>query len=121
MAPRERLAAHRGHPVGTSFAFELNEPANLALAFARVLPGRRANGRCVAHSGANRSRPKCKRSVPAGSLPISAHAGRDKVRFQGRLSGARKLTPGNYTATVTMSVPHGTRTLTRPLTFTIVP
>ncbi len=108
-------------PVGTSFTFELNEPANLALAFARVLPGRRANGRCVVPSGANRNMPKCKRSVRAGTLPISAHAGRDMVRFEGRLSRARKLTPGNYTATVTTRVAHGTRTLTRPLTFTIVP
>jgi IPT/TIG domain len=124
-ASRWRLGSALPHissaPVGTSFVFELNEPANLGLAFAHVLPGRRVNGRCVALSAANRSRPKCKRSVPAGSLPISAHAGRDKVGFQGRLSRTRKLTPGNYAATVTTRGAHAVRTLTRSLGFTILP
>jgi hypothetical protein len=121
---RWRLGGAPAHisiaPVGTSFVFELNEPANLALAFAHVLPGRRANGQCVALSGANRSRPKCKRAVSAGSLPISGHAGRDEVSFQGRLSRASKLTPGNYTATLTTRGAHGAGPLTRSLSFTIV-
>jgi hypothetical protein len=108
-------------PVGTSFAFELNEPANLTLAFAHVLPGRRANGKCVALSRANGSRPKCNRSLPVGGLAISGHAGRNKVVFQGRLSRARKLTPGNYTATVTTPGARGVRALTRSLSFTILP
>jgi hypothetical protein len=107
-------------PVGTSFVFELNEPASLTLAFAHVLPGRRANGRCVAPSRANGSRPKCKRSVSAGDLAVSGHAGRNKVAFQGRLSRARKLTPGNYTATVTTPGTRAVKTLTRSLSFTIV-
>jgi hypothetical protein len=123
-ASRWRLGSALPHissaPVGTSFAFELNEPANLSLAFAHVLPGRRANGRCVAVSGANRGRPRCKRSVPAGSLPISGHAGRDNVGFQGRLSGASKLTPGNFTATLSARSAHGAGPLTRSLSFTIV-
>jgi hypothetical protein len=124
-ASRWRLGSALAHissaPVGTSFTFELNGPTNLALAFARVLPGRRVNGRCVALGGANRSRPKCKRSVPAGSLPISGHAGRNKVGFQGRLSPVRKLTPGNYTATVTTPGARAVKTLTRSLSFTILP
>ena len=123
-ASRWRLGSALPHissvPVGTSFAFELNEPANLSLAFARILPGRRVNGRCVAVNGANRGRPRCKRSMPAGSLPISGHAGRDTVGFEGRLSGARKLTPGNFTATLTTRGTNGPRPLTRSVSFTIV-
>jgi hypothetical protein len=115
------LAQISSAPVGTSFAFELNEPANLTLAFARVLSGRRANGRCVAPSRTNGSRPKCKRSVSVGGLAISGHAGRNKVGFQGRLSRARRLTPGNYAATVTRRAAHGARTLTHSLSFTILP
>lgn len=93
----------------------------MALAFAHVSTGRRANGRCVALSHADRTKPKCKRSVPDGSLPISGHAGRDKVGFQGRLSRTAKLAAGNYTATLTTKSADGTRTLTRPLSFTILP
>jgi IPT/TIG domain len=124
-ASRWRLGSALAHissvPVGTSFAYELNEPADLALAFARVLPGRRVNGRCVALGRANRSRPKCNRPSPAGSLAITGHAGRNKIGFQGRLSRAAKLTPGNYTATVTTPGARGVKTLTRSLSFTILP
>jgi hypothetical protein len=123
-ANRWRLGSALAHissaPVGTSFIFELNEPANLALAFAHVLSGRRVNGRCVAPSSANRTRAKCKRAVPGGSLPVAGHAGRDKVSFQGRLSRAKKLAPGDYTATVVTEGTHG-KALTRSLSFTILP
>jgi len=123
-ASRWRLGGAPAHissaPLGTSFVFDLNEPANLALAFAHVLSGRRVNGRCVAPGSANRGRPKCKRAVPSGSLPVAGHAGRDKVSFQGRLSRAKKLAPGDYTATVVTAGTHA-RAQTRSLSFTILP
>ena len=108
-------------PVGTAFAFRLNEPASVALTFMRVLPGRRAGGRCVAPSHGNGGRPKCKRNVIVGSLAVSGHAGSNTVGFQGRLSRTRKLTRGHYTASVTTRDSHGLITLTRSLSFTIVP
>ncbi len=57
----------------------------------------------------------------AGSLPVAAHSGPDKVNFQGRLSHSKKLRPGNYTATISTRDGSGLTTLARPLTFTIVP
>jgi len=124
-AGRWRLGSSLQHigstPLGTAFAFRLNEPASVALTFTRVLPGRRAGGRCVALSHRNRGRPKCKRNMIVGSLAVSGHAGSNTVRFRGRLSPTSKLTPGDYTASVTTRDSHGLKTLTRSLNFTIVP
>jgi hypothetical protein len=108
-------------PVGTTFAFTLSATANVSLTFMRALPGRRAGGSCVAPSHRNGAKPRCKRYVPAGSLAVSGHAGLDKVRFQGRLSRTRRLTPGSYTATVTARDSHGSKALARSLSFTILP
>ena len=124
-AGRWRLGGSLPHissvPVGTTFAFHLNAPANVALTFTQLVPGRRVGGRCVAATDRNRSGPKCKRAVIAGSLPVAAHSGLDKVNFQGRLSHSKKLRPGNYTATISTRDGSGLTTLARPLTFTIVP
>jgi hypothetical protein len=108
-------------PVGTTFTFSLNEVADVALTFNRVLPGRRETGSCVAPSKTNRGRPRCNRSVIVGSLALPGHAGTDTIRFQGRLSRSRQLTPGNYTVSVTSHDSHGLKTLTRSLSFTILP
>jgi hypothetical protein len=107
-------------PVGTTFAFTLSASANVSLTFMRALPGRRAGGSCVAPSHRNSTKPRCKRYVPAGSVAVPGHAGLAKVAFQGRLSRTKKLTPGNYTATVTARDSHGSKALARSLSFTIL-
>ncbi len=108
-------------PVGTTFSFTLNEPAAASLAFDQRVAGRRVGGRCVAVTGANASKPKCKRTIGAGSLPVAAHAGTNKVRFQGRLSSAKSLKPGTYTVVLTVRDAHGLQTPSQSLSFTIVP
>lgn len=122
---RWRLGSSLPHissvPLGTRFSFSLNEPASVGLTFMRVLPGRRVSGKCLASRHQNRSRPKCKRNVSAGSLAVPGHAGLNTIRFQGRLSSAKKLTPGNYTVAVTTRDSLGLRTLTRSLSFAVVP
>jgi IPT/TIG domain len=124
-AGRWRLGRSLPHisssPVGTTFAFNLNAPANLALTFTQSVTGRRMNGRCVAPSHKSQTRPRCKRTIVRGSLPLSGHAGVDKVRFQGRLSAAKMLTPGNYSVSITTRDSHGPKGLTRSLAFTILP
>ncbi len=107
-------------PVGTTFAFTLNEPANVAVTFLQLLPGRRSSGHCVTPSRGNRRKPRCQRHVVAGSLAFAGHAGSNKVRFQGRLSRSTRLSPGSYTVSVTARDSHGPGTLTRSLAFTIV-
>jgi hypothetical protein len=108
-------------PVGTTFAFGLNETANVSLSFVRVAAGRRVGGKCVAPSPRNRNRAKCRRNVTAGTLPVAGHAGLDKVRFQGHLSRAKQLSPGSYTVSIAARGAKGSRRLTRSLAFTILP
>jgi hypothetical protein len=123
-ASRWRLGSSLPHiastPVGTTFSFRLNEAGNIALSFIRTLPGRRAGKSCVAPNAKNRSHAKCKRTVGAGTLPVAAHAGLNKVGFQGRLSKTKKLSPGAYGVSITIRGSHGSRSLTKPLSFTIV-
>jgi hypothetical protein len=116
--PRVSSAGGRS-PVGTTFSFGLNEAAALSLEFGQLVPGRRVGGRCVAPRPANSSKPRCKRAVSAGSLPLSGHAGTNKVVFQGRLSRTRSLAPGTFEVVVNGRDARGVQAASRPLSFTI--
>ena len=107
-------------PVGTTFSFGLNEPANVTLTFTQSVPGRRARGRCVGPSHSNSGRPRCKRTVIAGSFAVSGHAAANKVRFQGKLSGSKTLKPGSYRVSTTARDANGFKAVSRSLSFTIV-
>jgi hypothetical protein len=39
--------------------------------------------------------------VTVGGLAFTGHPGLNKVAFQGRLSGSKRLKPGGYTLTIT--------------------
>jgi hypothetical protein len=77
---------------GTAFSFTLNENAKVSFTFTQ--------------RGHKRS---------AGSLTVAAHAGKNKLAFNGRINGHVTLKPGTYTVTIRT----GTSTPQR-LTFTIV-
>jgi hypothetical protein len=115
------ISSAGGTPVGTTFGFSLNEPATVSLIFTEYVGGRRVRSRCVAVTGGNAGKPKCKRRVSAGSLPFSAHAGSNKVRFQGRLSSAKSLKPGSYAVAVNARDSPGLQSPAQSLSFTIVP
>jgi hypothetical protein len=85
--------------VGTTLSFSLNVPASVRLAFTQHV--RR-------HRGHRRTR-----DVSRGALVLAAHAGSDRISFDGRLSHG-KLPPGRYTLTVTASNTTGS---SKPLTF----
>jgi hypothetical protein len=107
-------------PRGTTFRLSLNQPATLKLSFTRLIAGRRVGGRCVAQTSHNRHRHACNRTSAAGELLLAgAHQGINRVRFEGRLSAARKLKPGRYSMTVTAAA-GGLASAARSLTFTIV-
>ncbi len=105
-------------PVGTTFSFTLNEAASVTFTFTRPAGGRKIGKRCVAETKKNEKRKRCTRTVVAGSLTFSAHAGTNKVRFDGRISKHRKLAPGSYTLLVIASA-SGKISATRALHFTI--
>jgi hypothetical protein len=88
-------------PLGTTFSVTLNEPASVTLTFTRLQGGREVSHRCVAHTTKNQDRRACKRTVTLGVLSFAGHAGKNQVRFQGRLSPSNKLRPGSYTLEIT--------------------
>jgi streptogramin lyase len=92
-----KLTKKRKTPTGTTFSFVLNEPSSVSLTFTQKLAGRKVHGSCKAQSKSNRHKPACKRTVTAGTIVLSGHAGLNKVAFQGRISAAKKLRPGSYT------------------------
>ena len=117
---RATLARRRSLPVGTTFSLALNETAKLTLTFTRTLPGRLVKRRCVATSRRNRKRPRCTRTVVAGQLAFSAHAGLNRIAFSGSLSRRARLRPGAYTVTIVAVNAAGQSSSPRRLRFTIV-
>jgi DNA-binding beta-propeller fold protein YncE len=89
----------RAVPTGTTIRFGLDQAASVRLTFERALPGRRVGRSCRRPSRANRRRRPCTRYVRAGSLVRAAHAGLNRVRFQGRLLRRRAFAPGRYRLT----------------------
>lgn len=117
-----RVRAKRAHrkalPLGTTFSFSLNEPASVTFAFTTHAIGRKVGTRCAAQTPKNRRRSRCTRTVTAGSLIFGAHAGTNRVRFEGVVSKRSKLAPGSYTLLVTATA-SGRRSQTRTAHFTI--
>ena len=84
-------------PVGTTFSFRLNVNAKVRLTFRRLSSGR-----------------------TAGSLSFSAHAGTDRVSFDGRLRRGVELTAGRYSVTIVARNRSGRKSAPRSVKFTIV-
>lgn len=106
-------------PVGTTFSFKLDRPAQVTFTFTRSVRGRRVAKRCVAPTPKNKHKRLCKRSVVAGTLGFAAHLGTNKLRFAGLISKRKKLAPGTYKLLVTAAAT-GLRSRTASLSFTIV-
>jgi hypothetical protein len=114
-----KVSRREGPPAGTTFSFPLNEPATASFSFTRHLTGRRVRGGCIAETGKNLHGAGCERRVMAGALSFPAHAGTNKVAFEGCISRSKCLKPGPYTLTVSATNSAGVST-PRQLTFTIV-
>jgi hypothetical protein len=106
--------------VGTTISFRLSEPSRVTLSFAQPKPGRKVRGRCRSLTRANRRKPKCTIPNPRGSLSFAGHAGTNRVRFQGRVSRAKRLKAGSYTVTITATDSAGNRSRQRSLRLTII-
>ncbi len=114
-----RLAARRRTPVGTTFTLTLSTQSTLELSFRRTVAGRKVGHSCVVPDRRNRHHRSCKRLVPAGTLTFAnARAGRDRIVFEGRLTGSKRLGPGRYMLLLTATNAGG-RSVPLSLTFTI--
>jgi hypothetical protein len=111
------IASAKRPPVGTTFRFTVNQRVRMRFTFTKRVTGRKVGRRCLAHRAKGR---RCTRTVKAGTRVFSAHAGRDKLRFQGRISARKRLRPGRYTLTVRATDSRGRRSAPRSLKFTIV-
>ena len=110
----------REAPLGTTFTFALNEQATVTFAFAKRLAGREVKGKCVAAGRGGGHARRCERSVVRGTITFSGRAGKNRVGFQGRVSRAVKLAPGDYTLLVSATNAQGLRSVGRTLRFTVV-
>ena len=95
------LALISKSPIGTTISFRLSEAAQATLSFQRAAPGRRVGRKCVKQTAQNAAKKRCTRFLNAGALPaLSAKAGQNRVRFQGRLTGSRSLRLGRHRVVV---------------------
>lgn len=106
-------------PLGTTFSFVLDRPANVRLAFTKQLRGRMVGRRCVAQTRRNRHKRRCARTVTIATMTFAARAGTNKVKFYGRTSKRFKLPLGPYTLALTATNNGGT-SKPKTLSFTIV-
>jgi hypothetical protein len=105
-------------PVGTRFAFTLNESARITFTFTQLLAGRRVKRRCAAPTATNLHAKACQRTEKRGTLSYSAAAGSHQLSFDG-LIGRTRLVAGGYAVAVTAADAAG-RSHTTTLHFTIV-
>jgi hypothetical protein len=106
-------------PIGTTFSFALSEPATLTLVFSRPAGGRQVGSRCVAQTKKNEHNRRCTRTLIGGRLHLPGHLGKNKIRFQGRISKNRKLMPGHRFMMAIWATVSGRNSLPRVLHFTI--
>jgi acetyl esterase/lipase len=106
-------------PLGTTFSFTLNLRATVTFSFKHSTTGRKVNARCVAQTKQNRNKPRCRRTITAGTLTFTGRQGANKVSFTGRVSRTKKLGLGTYTLVISATNASG-RSAPRTLTFTIV-
>ncbi len=107
-------------PLGTTFSFTLDQQSTVRFAFTQQVGGRKVAGKCVAQTKKNRRKRACKRTLTRGTLTFAAHAGVNKLAFQGLVARSKKLPLGRYTLLITASNKAGQRSRAQALHFTIV-
>jgi hypothetical protein len=98
----------------------LNEQASVGFAFTQQIRGRKVGHKCLAKTPKSAKRKGCTRTLTAGTLSFSGHAGANTVGFQGRISPSKRLAPGGDTLTITATNSAGARSAPASLRFTIV-
>jgi dipeptidyl aminopeptidase/acylaminoacyl peptidase len=106
-------------PRSTTFRFTVSERARIAFKFERRSKGRKIGNRCRTKTTRNRTRRPCYRYVRLPGFRRSAHSGRNRTRFRGRLRG-KALRPGRYRATLRATDSTGNRSRPSHLSFTIL-
>lgn len=119
ISSQARRSKHRP-PRGTTFAFDLNQPAAITFRFTQRVRGRKVKNRCVAPGRKHRDNRVCERTVSVGTLSFAGHDGANNVVFQGLISPSKKLKPGRYTVIITARNAADQTSAPRTLSFRIV-
>jgi PKD repeat protein len=110
-----RISRTHRPPVGTVFSLALDQQATVRFSFTRERP--MAKSRCRAKKPPSKA--NCRRGEQVGTFSFTGHEGVSKVSFQGRVSAAKKLAPGNYTLTIAATNAAGQQSAPSSLSFTI--
>lgn len=87
---------------GTKVSYRLSERASVLFKLERALTGRKVRGKCVRQTPRNRRKPRCTRFSTVGARWTAPGAlGADQVSIP--KSTARRLTPGRYRLTMTVT------------------
>lgn len=105
---------------GTTFHYKLTETARVSVAIQRKLSGRKVGKACKRPTKANAKKRKCVRLKPLGSLVAKGKAGKNKLRFSGKLRG-KPLPPGRYLATATAIDSATGKSTPRSTSFEVLP
>jgi hypothetical protein len=108
---------------GTTIKYTLSEAATVSLRIDRRLKGRRIKrGKkrvCVKPTRKNRKKRRCTRLKKAGTLTRRSVAGKNSVKFTGRI-GRKALKRGSYQLTITATDAAGNKSKPKRLRFRIV-
>ena len=111
IAPHTFLAAVSGvskRKAGAVFSYRLSVAATVRFTIARRHSGRRVGTTCRKPSRTNAKHRPCTLFVSLGTQTARAKAGRNSLRFTGRVQG-RTLTPGAYRVTAVATDAAGSR------------
>ncbi len=108
-------------PTATTISFVVSQAATVKLVFEAAQQGVRVGGRCTAKSKIHDSGKRCTRYAPASrGISRSAHAGTDKITFDGVLDGGRSLSPGTYRLSLLAKSAAGAKTAAQHPSFTLL-
>jgi hypothetical protein len=108
-------------PTATTISFSLSEAATVTLTFEAIQPGMMVGHKCAGLAKAHRKGRPCKRFVvSSGAMRRSAHAGTNRLHFDGVLDGGKPLAPGAYRLSLAAGAARETTTSTQHTTFTVV-
>ena len=97
----------RSGKAGT-FSYSLDKAASVTITIEHVKAGRKIGTVCRKQTRKNRKKRACTLFAPVGKLTQAGAAGRNALRFTGKLAG-RKLAPGVYRVTAVATGPTGAR------------
>jgi hypothetical protein len=116
------ISRAKAGPIGTTISFRLSAAASVTLSFQRAQPGVIVGGRCALVGKRHTKGRHCTRYASIShTVARGAHAGLDRVHFEGVLDGGARLAPGGYRLSLLARGASGSVTAAQHPTFTLLP